>query len=284
MARSISRAQVIARARAWIGEGVPYSQTAWWTDANGTYRQDCSGFVSMAWALEQRDDFWTGNLALVAHPIPADALLPGDILLSATHTVIFAGWDDPSHTTFDLYEEAHTGTAARYVSGADFGHYADSGFTAYRDNLIADADPQPAAVQYAATPVGVADQLASLTSTPLPVAPPLAFTDAGGHLTSVPAVPRPPAAAPAGDPAGALSPPLRPRVQYAALPLAALLRWWLDAATLTYGYALGCLRARTWARCRPTGPSDTPVTPVMPVSPATPVPGRRLVPLSGWTG
>jgi hypothetical protein len=136
---TIARAQIILRAQQWLSEHVPYSQTSWWTDANGTYRQDCSGYVSMAWGLPQNLDFWTGNLATVSNQIPAADLKPGDVLLNAVHhVVLFAGWADATHTTFNLYEEAHTGTDTRYVVDAPLTGYLASGFVPYRYDGVLD--------------------------------------------------------------------------------------------------------------------------------------------------
>ena len=141
---SITRAQIIARAQLWVKEQVPYSQTEWYTNANGTYRQDCSGFVSMAWDLDQYTDFWTGNLNLVSHTIPAAELLPGDNLMSDEHTVLFAGWANSTHTEFDYYEEAHPGTVARYVVDAPLSAFLDNGFAAFRYDGVVNSAALPA--------------------------------------------------------------------------------------------------------------------------------------------
>ena len=129
---TITRAQIIARAQLWVQQQVPYSQTVWHTNADGTYRQDCSGYVSMAWDLDQYTDFWTGNLNLVSHTVPAAEMLPGDILLSNVHTILFAGWANAQHTEFDYYEEAHPGTVARYVVDAPLAAFLDNGFAPFR--------------------------------------------------------------------------------------------------------------------------------------------------------
>jgi hypothetical protein len=139
----ITRAQIITRAQLWVAQQVPYSQTAWWTDQYGTYRQDCSGYVSMAWDLDQNTDFWTGNLNLVSHTIPAATLLPGDILLSVKHTVLFADWADPQHTEFDYYEQAHPGTVARYVVDAPLSAFLDNGFAPFRYDGVIDSPALP---------------------------------------------------------------------------------------------------------------------------------------------
>lgn len=137
---SITRAQILLRAQRWVNEQVPYSQSAWWPDVNGIYRQDCSGYVSMAWALDQTVDFWTGNLNTVSHTIDGSQLLPGDILLSQEHTVLFAGWADAAHTLFNYYEESHTGTNARYVVDAPLSEFLSNGFAAFRYDGVVGPD------------------------------------------------------------------------------------------------------------------------------------------------
>lgn len=142
---TITRAQIIARAQLWVQEHVPYSQTEWYTNENGTYRQDCSGMVSMEWDLNQNTDFWTGNLNLVSHTIAAADLLPGDILLSDVHTILFAGWANAQHTQFDYYEEAHPGTVARYVVDAPLSAFLDNGFAPFRyDGVVGSSTVLPA--------------------------------------------------------------------------------------------------------------------------------------------
>jgi hypothetical protein len=137
---TISRAQILLRAQRWLTEQVPYSQTAWWSDTDGIYRQDCSGYVSMAWALDQNVDFWTGNLNTVSHVIDPAQLLPGDILLSTGHTVLFAGWANAAHTLFDYYEESHPGTDARFVVDAPLSEFLIAGFTPFRYDGVVGSD------------------------------------------------------------------------------------------------------------------------------------------------
>lgn len=135
---TISRTQILLRTQRWVAEQVPYSQVAWWSDGNGIYRQDCSGYVSMAWGLDQDTDFWTGNLNTVSHVIDPGQLLPGDILLSTGHTVLFAGWANTTHTLFDFYEESHTGTDARFVVDAPLTEFLVAGFTPFRYDGVID--------------------------------------------------------------------------------------------------------------------------------------------------
>ncbi|GAA2829018.1 hypothetical protein GCM10010441_61850 [Kitasatospora paracochleata] len=115
---SIARSEILARAQSWVDQAVPYSQSAYWTDSNGTYRQDCSGLVSMAWHINTAGTNY-GFATNSAGPFETqlgslDDLKPGDAINNInTHMVLFAGWIDSSHTAALIYEEAHTGTNAR---------------------------------------------------------------------------------------------------------------------------------------------------------------------------
>ncbi|WP_053693097.1 FG-GAP-like repeat-containing protein [Streptomyces sp. WM6372] len=111
----ISRSEVIARAKTWVAAGVPYSMTSYRTDANGRYRTDCSGFVSMAWHLASSSannyGETTGTLLDFTSSIGKDSLKPGDIMLNpdpgaSGHVVIFNGWANAEHTRYDAYEQA----------------------------------------------------------------------------------------------------------------------------------------------------------------------------------
>ncbi|MFG3286812.1 peptidoglycan-binding protein [Streptomyces sp. NPDC048111] len=111
--RPITRAEIINRAKAWVAAPVPYNMDAFWTDG---YRQDCSGFVSMAWDLGTNE--WTGSLAQFAVRITRDELQPGDILLfhnpsnptKGSHVVIFGGWTDHTKSYYTAYEQTPPGT------------------------------------------------------------------------------------------------------------------------------------------------------------------------------
>ncbi|MDX2764657.1 peptidoglycan-binding protein [Streptomyces europaeiscabiei] len=104
-----TRAEIIRRAKTWIAAEVPYSMREYWSDG---YRQDCSGFVSMAWGLT--DNEWTGSLDKFAQRISKDRLEPGDMLLfhnpkdprKGSHVVIFGGWTDYAETHYIAYESA----------------------------------------------------------------------------------------------------------------------------------------------------------------------------------
>ncbi|MFJ8056462.1 peptidoglycan-binding protein [Streptomyces sp. NPDC096142] len=107
-APTTTRAEIINRAKTWIAAQVPYSMNAYWSDG---YRQDCSGFVSMAWGLPGNE--WTGSLDQYGVRISKEELEPGDILLfhnpanpeKGSHVVIFGGWTDYTHTYYIALEE-----------------------------------------------------------------------------------------------------------------------------------------------------------------------------------
>jgi peptidoglycan hydrolase-like protein with peptidoglycan-binding domain len=106
--RTLTRTEIINRAKTWVTAKVPYSTGAYWSDG---YRQDCSGFVSMAWKLSGNE--WTGSLGKFGVKIKKADLQPGDILLyhntadpqEGSHVVIFGGWTDYTHTYYTAYEQ-----------------------------------------------------------------------------------------------------------------------------------------------------------------------------------
>ncbi|MGW1168520.1 peptidoglycan-binding protein [Streptomyces sp. NPDC001153] len=122
-----TRTKIIDRAKIWVTAKVPYSMEAYWTDG---YRQDCSGYVSMAWGLPGNE--WTGSLDQFGVKITKEELEPGDMLLyhnpdnpeKGSHVVIFGGWTDYKHTNYTVYEQTppHTRSQATpypYWSNAD---------------------------------------------------------------------------------------------------------------------------------------------------------------------
>ncbi|SED30545.1 peptidoglycan-binding protein [Streptomyces sp. TLI_105] len=106
--RRTTRAEIINRAKTWVAAQVPYSMEEYWSDG---YRQDCSGYISMAWNL--RSNEWTGSLDRFAERIDRTELQPGDILLfhnpanptRGSHVTIFGGWTDYTHTSYIAYEQ-----------------------------------------------------------------------------------------------------------------------------------------------------------------------------------
>ncbi|MFJ5710209.1 MULTISPECIES: peptidoglycan-binding protein [unclassified Streptomyces] len=106
--RRTTRTEIINRAKLWVAAQVPYSMEKYWSDG---YRQDCSGYISMAWNL--RSNEWTGSLDRFAVRIDRTELQPGDILLfhnpanptRGSHVTIFGGWTDYTHTSYIAYEQ-----------------------------------------------------------------------------------------------------------------------------------------------------------------------------------
>ncbi|WP_418957261.1 peptidoglycan-binding protein [Streptomyces tritici] len=106
--RRSTRAEIINRAKRWVSAQVPYSMSTYWSDG---YRQDCSGYISMAWNLSANE--WTGSLARFGTRIDRTELQPGDILLfhnpdnptRGSHVTIFGGWTDYTRTAYVAYEQ-----------------------------------------------------------------------------------------------------------------------------------------------------------------------------------
>ncbi|GGV93293.1 membrane protein [Streptomyces gelaticus] len=131
--RKTSRADIIKRAKKWVSAEVPYSMVKYWSDG---YRQDCSGFVSMAWNLPGNE--WTGSLAAFGTRIARADLQPGDILLfhnpadpsKGSHVTIFGGWTDSTHTHYTAYEQTKPHTRKKTTPMA---YWSNSGsYVAYR--------------------------------------------------------------------------------------------------------------------------------------------------------
>lgn len=128
---TISRSEVVNRSQNWVNAKTPYSQKHYFPDAQGrNYREDCSGFVSMAWHLPQSRATWT--LPAVATKISKSSLKPGDILdIPHNHTVLVVDRPDSTHIT--IREESNPGvpTHQKTVRLSSY-----SSFTAYRYNHI----------------------------------------------------------------------------------------------------------------------------------------------------
>ncbi len=133
-----TRADIITRAKQWVAAKVPYSMTAYWSDG---YRQDCSGFVSMAWNLPGNE--WTGSLGRYGVRIAKDDLQPGDILLfhnpadpeKGSHVVIFGGWTDYTHTYYVAYEATRPRARRQSTPYAYWSH--SDRYVAYRHKGLA---------------------------------------------------------------------------------------------------------------------------------------------------
>ncbi|MFE6975636.1 peptidoglycan-binding protein [Streptomyces sp. NPDC057682] len=131
--RPATRTEIIDRAKKWVSARVPYSMSAYWSDG---YRQDCSGYVSMAWNLPGNE--WTGSLAAYGTRISREELQPGDILLfhnpadpaKGSHVTIFGGWTDSAHTHYTAYEQTKPRARKQTTPMAYWSH--SSSYVAYR--------------------------------------------------------------------------------------------------------------------------------------------------------
>ncbi|MEW1866190.1 peptidoglycan-binding protein [Streptomyces sp. NPDC088194] len=141
---ALTRAQILERAETWVSAKVPYSMTSYWKDG---YRQDCSGFVSMAWGLNT--NAWTGDLARYAVRITKTQLRPGDVLLfdnaadpvKGSHVVLFGGWVDDARTEYTGYEQTMPGTRVRSIPYAYWSNSAK--YVPYRDKYLAAKSEPP---------------------------------------------------------------------------------------------------------------------------------------------
>ncbi|MGI8882420.1 MAG: peptidoglycan-binding protein [Jatrophihabitans sp.] len=111
---TVSRSEINKRAQYWITKHVMYSQAnyTWDVDHSKEYRQDCSGFVTMAWHAS--GDHYTGNMLDISHKITLGQLQPGDAMLRLNegHTALFEGWTSSSHSTMYIWEESDYGKPA----------------------------------------------------------------------------------------------------------------------------------------------------------------------------
>ncbi|MFD9538978.1 peptidoglycan-binding protein [Streptomyces sp. NPDC060022] len=111
--RATTRTAIMDRAKKWVSSQVPYDMAKYWSDG---YRQDCSGYVSMAWNLGSNE--WTGSLATFGTKIARADLQPGDMLLFhnladpavGSHVTIFGGWSDSTHKNYLAYEQTRPHT------------------------------------------------------------------------------------------------------------------------------------------------------------------------------
>lgn len=108
-----TRGEALQRAATWLtannGAQVPYSQAKTWKDG---YRQDCSGYVSMALNLGAPGPNTVGlTSSKITQPIAVNDLKPGDLLIDADgdnntrHVVMFEKWDNAAHTSYTAYEQ-----------------------------------------------------------------------------------------------------------------------------------------------------------------------------------
>ncbi|SDS33357.1 hypothetical protein [Actinopolymorpha singaporensis] len=112
---TISRAEVLARARTWLTPSISYDMNGSAAAPDGVmYRSDCSGYASMALHLDAPGRS-TIDLPDVTHVLRSkDDLKPGDLLGimgpdtggAGGHVMIFVKWNDTSHSSFTVWEHS----------------------------------------------------------------------------------------------------------------------------------------------------------------------------------
>ncbi|MFB6807079.1 hypothetical protein ACFCWL_10165, partial [Streptomyces sp. NPDC056387] len=114
---SITRSEVIERAKYWLGKGLTYNQGGSYPDSDGKYyRTDCSGYVSMAWHLTSSLNTVGIGDSADTREIPRSELKAGDVLNSYyDHVILFDKWDDAAHTKFSYY--SFGSTPVKHVTG-----------------------------------------------------------------------------------------------------------------------------------------------------------------------
>ncbi|MDX8036399.1 hypothetical protein SK803_39920 [Lentzea sp. BCCO 10_0856] len=110
---------MLQRAASWLtannGGRVPYSMEKYWTDG---YRQDCSGFVSMAANLGNRNPKGGPNTEALATDkyttsVKIADMQPGDLFIDLVdepgddfrHVVIFEKWTKGDKSEYMAYEQ-----------------------------------------------------------------------------------------------------------------------------------------------------------------------------------
>ncbi|WP_082372857.1 LGFP repeat-containing protein [Nocardia sp. NRRL S-836] len=103
--KQTARDEALARSTTWLQARVPYSQSACHNNQFGSYRTDCSGYLSMVWGLGH--SYTTATLHEVSHTINRADLQPGDALnWPGQHTALFIGWADAARTMPRVREQA----------------------------------------------------------------------------------------------------------------------------------------------------------------------------------
>ncbi|MFF3072853.1 VCBS repeat-containing protein, partial [Kitasatospora sp. NPDC057936] len=153
-AAQISRSEVLARAQSWVGLGLPYS----WDATHDGYRQDCSGYASMAWRLGtpglDTTSFIPGG---VASKIEKSQLKPGDALLNDAagkdgHIVLFDRWADDAHSSYVGYEFSGSGVHHRTIPYPYFPDYIrGNGYVPVHNNSVVDDATPPSNPQVPAS-------------------------------------------------------------------------------------------------------------------------------------
>lgn len=105
----LTRAQILARAKPWVTANVYYSHDDCHTDGEGRmYRQDCSGFVSMAWGLDRsyRTASFVEDTGDWTSLKGWGSMQPGDAAVKNGHIALFVRWANTAHTSMIMWEES----------------------------------------------------------------------------------------------------------------------------------------------------------------------------------
>ena len=128
----VARSTMISRAQSWVDAHVPYNQEG---DYAG-YREDCSGYVSMAWEAA-KPGYTTSTLHEIASPISKDQLTPGDVLLcEGEHVVLFGGWANSERSSYLAFEETRPGEGTVKRNDPYPYFYNTACFKPYRYNAV----------------------------------------------------------------------------------------------------------------------------------------------------
>jgi hypothetical protein len=154
----ISPGEMISRAQYWVTNNVPYTESgATAADPEGTqYREDCSGFVSMAWGLPTFTDpapydftnvDGTPNATYDKGIGAFSNLQQGDAMAYPhQHIFLFDQWTNKSTGDFTYYAESNPsdpthGPTPANINDAMLEGWASSGYVGLRYNNVAPAIP-----------------------------------------------------------------------------------------------------------------------------------------------
>ncbi|MGW2480721.1 hypothetical protein ACWCWQ_12980 [Streptomyces sp. NPDC001571] len=159
----VSSVEILSRAQTWVDKHVPYDQQGYAADPQGRdYREDCSGFVSMAWHLDKSLVVTDGGPAFTnADGSPNTTydtavgdfsnLQPGDAMAYPhEHIFLFAGWTDKAAGDFLYYAESNTndpthGPSKANIRSTSIEGHPTSGYVALRYKNVSNAPTTPPA-------------------------------------------------------------------------------------------------------------------------------------------
>jgi hypothetical protein len=134
----MTRADMLSRSTTWLQARVPYSQSACHRNQHGSFRTDCSGYLSMVWGLKH--SYTTDTLHQVSHTIARGDLRPGDALnRSGEHVAMFLAWEDAAKTRPRVREQAGPDgapTVERVWSAATANTYTPIRYDNVRDSSV----------------------------------------------------------------------------------------------------------------------------------------------------